>query len=201
MRKLLKSASYIFHPIWMPFAGSIFYFIVTPRFFPLPLIKAKLLAIAITTLFIPIVFFYLLKNLGKVQNVFLRDVKERIWPLFFYILLIGLNLYQILDIYNYPALYFYFVGIMLSVMTAFFLAWFRLKISLHMIGMGGIFTFILAMSIFYRINLMYTLAFIITALGWTASSRLAYKAHSYFELILGVFIGIIPQIIVLNYWL
>ena len=201
MRKLIKSASYIFHPIWMPLAGSIFYFIVTPRFFPLPLIEAKLLAITITTLFIPIVFFYLLKNLGKAQNFFLNDVKERIWPLFFYILLIGLNLYQILDIYNYPALYFYFVGIMLSVMTAFFMAWFKVKVSLHMIGMGGIFTFILALSIFYKINLIYTLAFLITALGWTASSRLAYKAHTNFELILGTFIGVLPQIIVLNYWL
>ncbi len=201
MRKLIKSASYIFHPIWMPLAGSIFYFIVTPRFFPLPLIEAKLLAITITTLFIPIVFFYLLKNLGKAKNFFLNDVKERIWPLFFYILLIGLNLYQILDIYNYPALYFYFVGIMLSVMTAFFMAWFKVKVSLHMIGMGGIFTFILALSIFYKINLIYTLAFLLTALGWTASSRLAYKAHTNFELILGTFIGVLPQIIVLNYWL
>jgi len=201
MLKLLKSASYIFHPIWMPFVGSVFYFIITPRFFPLPLIKAKLLAIAITTLFIPIVFFYLLKNLGKVENVFLSDVRERKWPLFFYILLIGLNLYQILDIYNYPALYFYFVGIMLSVMTGFFMAWFRVKVSLHMVGLGGIFTFILALSIFYRINLMYILAFLLVALGWTASSRLAYNAHTSLELILGTFIGVVPQIIVLKYWL
>lgn len=201
MRKLIKSASYIFHPIWMPFAGSLFYFIITPRFFPLPLIKAKLLAIAITTLFIPIVFYFLLKNLGKAKNVFLTDVKERKWPLFFYILLIGLNLYQILDIYNYPALYFYFVGIMFSVLTGFFLTWFKLKVSLHMMGMGGILTFILALSIFYRINLIYTLAFLIAAIGWTASSRLAYKAHTPFELILGTFIGVIPQIIVINYWL
>ncbi|SDR74728.1 hypothetical protein SAMN04487764_0521 [Gillisia sp. Hel1_33_143] len=201
MRKLLKSASYIFHPIWMPFIGSLFYFLITPRFFPLPLIQAKMLAIAITTLFIPIVFFFLLKNLGKAKNVFLSDVKERKWPLFFYILLIGLNLYQILDIYNYPALYYYFVGIMISVATGFILAWLNIKASLHMVGISGIFTFILALSIFYRINLLFTLAFLILAIGWTASSRLTYKAHTGLELIIGIFIGFVPQLIVLKYWL
>ncbi|HSI70707.1 MAG TPA: hypothetical protein VK941_10770 [Gillisia sp.] len=201
MRGILKSASYIFHPLWMPFAGSLLYFVITPRFFPLPLIKAKMLAIAITTLFIPIVFYFLLKNLGKAKSMFLGDVKERRWPLFFYNLLIGLNLYQILDPYNYPALYYFFAGILFSTMTAFLLSLVNLKISLHMIGLSGILMFLLALSIYYRINLIYSIAFVIAALGLTASSRLELKAHNWLELALGVFIGLLPQIIVLNFWL
>lgn len=201
MKFLIKSASYIFHPLWMPFAGSLFYFLVSPRFFPLPLIQAKLLAIAITTLFIPVVFYFLLKNLGKADTVFLKDVNQRRWPLFFYCLLIGLNLYQILDIYNYPALYYFFVGILFSILTAFILAWLKLKVSLHMLGLAGIFMFVVAMSIYYQLNLIYSIAFIITAIGLTATSRLHYKAHTWIELFLGFFIGILPQLIVLNFWL
>lgn len=201
MRWLVKSASYLFHPVWMPFLGSLIYFAVTPRFFPLPLIKAKLLAIAITTLFIPIVFYFLLKNLGKAQSMFLSDVKERRWPLFFFNLLICLNLYQILDAYNFPALYYFFVGILFSSITGFLLALLKLKISLHMVGLSGIFMFVLALSIFYRINLIYTVAFIIVAIGLTATSRMELKAHTWLELILGFFIGLLPQIIVLNFWL
>ena len=201
MKFLIKSASYIFHPLWMPFAGSLFYFLVTPRFFPLPLIQAKLLAIAITTLFIPVVFYFLLKNLGKAESVFLKDVNQRRWPLFFYSLLIGLNLYQILNIYNYPALYYFFVGILFSILTAFILAWFKLKISLHMLGLSGILMFVLALSIYYRLNLIYSIAFLIAALGLTATSRLHYKAHTWLELFLGFFVGFLPQLIVLNYWL
>lgn len=201
MQAILRSASYIFHPIWMPFAGSLFYFLITPRFFPLPLIKAKMLAIAITTLFIPIVFYFLLKNLGKAQSMFLGNVKERRWPLFFYNLLIGLNLYQILDPYNYPALYYFFVGILFSTLTAFLLSLVNLKISLHMIGLSGILMFLMALSIYYRINLIYSIAFVIAALGLTASSRLELKAHNWLELLLGTFIGFLPQIIVLNFWL
>lgn len=201
MRGVIRSASYIFHPLWMPFAGSLFYFLITPRFFPLPLIKAKMLAIAITTLFIPVVFYFLLKNLGKAQSMFLGDVKERRWPLFFYNLLIGLNLYQILDPFNYPALYYFFVGILFSSLTAFLLSLVNFKISLHMIGLSGILMFMLALSIYYRINLIYSIAFVIAAIGLTASSRLELKAHSGLELALGFVIGILPQIIVLNFWL
>ncbi|RKS55817.1 hypothetical protein BC962_0789 [Gillisia mitskevichiae] len=201
MKFLIKSASYIFHPLWMPFTGSLFYFLVTPRFFPLALIQAKLLAIAITTLFIPVVFYFLLKNLGKAESVFLKDVNQRRWPLFFYSLLIGLNLYQILNIYNYPSLYYFFVGILFSILTAFILALLRVKISLHMLGLSGIFIFVLSLSIYYRLNLIYVIAFLIAAMGLTATSRLHYKAHTWIELFLGFFIGLLPQLIVLNYWL
>lgn len=201
MRALIKSASYIFHPVWMPLLGSLLYFLITPRYFPLPLIKAKILAITITTLFIPVVFYFLLKNLGKATNMFLNDVKERRWPLFFFCLLISLNLYQILDVYNYPALYYFFVGILFSALTGFLLALLRLKISLHMVGLSGILMFVIALSIFYRINLIYTISFLIVALGWTATSRLQLKAHNWLELVLGFLVGILPQIIVLNFWL
>lgn len=200
MSALIRSASYIFHPVWMPFLGSLFYFFITPRFFPMPLIKAKLLAIAITTLFIPIVFYFLLKNLGKAESWFLKDVKERRWPLFFFVLLMGLNLYQILDAFNYPALYYFFVGILFSALTSFFLALAKVKISLHMVGLSGLFMFVLAISIYYRLNLIYSIAFLIAALGLTATSRLHYKAHTWLEVILGVFTGLLPQIIVLKFW-
>lgn len=201
MRAVIKSASYVFHPLWMPFAGSLFYFLVTPRFFPFPLIQAKLLAIAITTLFIPVVFYFLLKNLGMAHSVFLRDVKERRWPLFFYTLLLGLNLYQILNVFNYPALYYFFVGIILSVIIAFIMSCFKVKISLHMMGLAGLCMFVIAISMHYRLNLIYSIAFLVMGLGLTATSRLHYKAHTRSELILGFLTGLIPQILVLNVWL
>lgn len=201
MQFLIKSASYIFHPLWMPFAGTFIYFAVSPRFFPMPLIKAKLLAIAITTLFIPIVFYFLLKNLGKASSPFLNDVRERQWPLFFYILLLGLNLYQILNPYNFPALYFFFVGIMFSTLTSYILSLFKIKISLHMVGLSGLIIFILALSLYFRLNLIYTIAFAFASLGLTATSRLYLKAHTGVELSLGLLTGLLPQLIVLNYWL
>ena len=46
MKVLLKSASYLFHPLWMPFAGTLIYFLVSPRFIPEEVVKAKILAVS-----------------------------------------------------------------------------------------------------------------------------------------------------------
>lgn len=201
MRFLLKSASFIFHPLWLPLAGSILYFIFTPRFFPQGVVQGKLLAIAILTIFIPVVFYFLLKNLGKAQSVFLIEVKERKWPLIFYTILISMVLNQILNAYNYAALYYYFTGILLATVIAFIMVLFKLKISLHMMGLGGLLVFLIGISLHFKIDLTYTISFLILALGLTASSRIFYKAHSTNELILGLSCGIFTQVLVLNLWL
>ncbi|MCM4155424.1 hypothetical protein [Gramella sp. AN32] len=201
MKQVLKLASYLFHPVWMPFLGSLLYFLLIPRYFPEDIVKAKLLAIAIITIFIPIVFYFLLKNLGKASNVFLRNVAERRWPLFFFSLLCFMVLYQILNVYNYPALYFYFVGILASTLIAYILTFLKLKISLHMMGIGGLLMFFVAFCIYFHLYFIYTICFLIIATGLTASSRLYYKAHTPWELFLGLVIGIAPQIIVLKFWL
>jgi hypothetical protein len=201
MRFLLKSASFIFHPLWLPLAGSFLYFALTPRFFPDGVAQAKLLAIAILTIFIPVVFYFLLKNLGKAQSIFLEDVKERKWPLLFYAILITMVLNQILNAYNYAALYYFFVGILFATLLAFVLVIFRLKASLHMMGMGGLLIFLIGISLNFKIDLSYTISFFILALGFTASSRIYYKAHTLNELLLGLVCGIIPQALVLYFWL
>lgn len=201
MRFLLKSASFIFHPLWLPLAGSFLYFIFTPRFFPEGVVQAKLLAIAILTIFIPIVFYFLLKNLGKAKSVFLVDVKERKWPLIFYAILITMVLNQILNAYNYAALYYYFTGILFATILAFVLVVFKLKASLHMMGLGGLLVFLIGISLNFKIDLTYTISFLILALGLTASSRIYYKAHTINELVLGLACGMITQVLVLHLWL
>ena len=201
MNFLLKSASFIFHPIWMPLGGSLFYFLITPRFFPSGVIQAKLLAIAILTIFIPIVFYFLLRNLGKVDSIFLRDARERKWPLFFFILLILMVLRQILNVYNYPALYYYFTGILASGVIAYLFSVFRIKISLHMMGLAGLTIFLVGLSIHYHLNLLYSILFFVLATGLTGSSRLFYKAHTPPELLLGFLAGFLPQLILWKFWL
>lgn len=201
MNFLFKIASYLFHPLWMPFAGSLLYFIISPRFFPNTVVQAKLTAIAIMTLFIPVVFYFMLKTLGKASSYFLEDVKERKWPLLLYIALNLIILKFVLNVYDYQALYYYFFAILISTLAALILALLKLKISLHMMGLAGITMFIIALSVFFSLNLIYTISFFVAIIGLTASSRLHYKAHSYIEIILGFLIGLIPQIMVLNYWL
>lgn len=201
MNFLLKAASYVFHPVWMPFAGTLIYFLVSPRFFPEPVIQAKLMAIAIMTLFIPIVFYFLLKTLGMVETHLMRDVRERKWPLLFYAALNLVTLRYVLDSFDYPELYYFFVAILMSTLMALVLVWVRVKVSLHMMGLAGLLMFLIALNIGYSLDLIYTISFFVAVTGLTASSRLHLKAHSSLELALGFLLGLLPQILVLPRWL
>lgn len=201
MKIVLRLASYIFHPLWMPFFASVLYFAITPRFFPPEVVKTKLVGIAIMVLFIPIIFYFLLRTLGIVKSYFLEEVKERKWPLLFYIFLLFVILRFVLDVYDYPELFFYFLGILISIILALLLVFFRIKISLHMLGLGAVIMFIISLALHFKMDLTFTLGFFLAVTGLTASSRLDYKAHSYSELIFGFLVGFLPQVLALQFWL
>ncbi|MDQ7916350.1 hypothetical protein RBU60_02090 [Mesonia sp. MT50] len=199
MRVFIKSASYFLHPILMPLLGSLLYFVLTPRFSPDPIAKAKILAISILTIFIPIVFFFLLKNLKIIQSVHLRSVQERKIPLlFFCIILLTVNNF-ILKSYEQTELYFFFTCILYSNMLALILAYFKVKASLHMMGIMGVLAFITMLSFLYQTNMIYLISLLIFLMGWIATSRLQLKAHTGKELVWGASIGIIPYLSLLWY--
>ncbi|UZH54076.1 hypothetical protein JRG66_08670 [Salinimicrobium tongyeongense] len=201
MKLLLRSASFLFHPVWMPFAGTLIYFLVTPRFFPLEVIKAKLLAVAIITIFIPIVYVYMLRTLGKVKDHYLNELRERKWPLLLYAGLDFVVLKYVINTFDYPALYYFFAGVMASSVMALFLLFAKIKASLHMIGLGGLIGFLVLLSIHFHLNLVYSISFLVAITGLTATSRLFYGAHSYSELFTGLILGILPQAIAAIVWL
>ena len=201
MKVLLKSASYLFHPLWMPFAGTLIYFLVSPRFFPEEVIEAKILAVAIMTIFIPVVYFFMLKTLGKVTDHYMREIRERKWPLLFYAGLDFVVLKYVLNVFDYPELYYFFYAVMVSVLLNLILLFLKLKASLHMTGLGGLLLFLIFLSIHFNLNLIYTISFLVAITGLTASSRLYYKAHTMNELAIGLLVGFIPQVAFAFFWL
>jgi len=201
MNVLLRSISYIFHPLLMPIAGSLIYFITAPRFIPENIIQAKIFGLIVVTVLIPIVLYFFLKTTGFVTSMHLEDVKQRKIPLLLQSLLLLLVIKMIIDVYNYPELYFFFLGILLSSLSAIFIVLFSIKASLHMIGSGAVTMFTIALSIHFEINLILLIGAMIIINGLVATSRLHYRAHSNLELILGFLIGIIPQLTLLNFWL
>ncbi|MBT8309691.1 MAG: hypothetical protein EX254_01160 [Flavobacteriaceae bacterium] len=201
MHNILRSISYIFHPLLMPLLGVIFYFSKTPRYLPLPIIKAKLISIFILTIVLPVLLFYLLKSLKKVGSIYLVSTKERIIPLVLNSIIIILVLQRILPQNEIIELYYFFVGILLSTIACLILAILKFKASIHMIAVGGIFMFFIALSIHFSININGTIAMLFILTGAIATSRLYLKAHDNIELVIGFFIGLVPQLTMLNYWL
>lgn len=199
--RILKSISFIFHPLLMPLLGVSFYFAKSPRFIPLEIIRAKLISLFILTVVLPILLYFLLKTLGKVKSIYLKSTKERIIPLVLNSVVILLVLQRIVTPSQVIELYFFFVGILISTLACLILAVFKFKASIHMIAVSGVFMFFIALSIHFNININSTLALMCIITGAVATSRLHLNAHTYKELIIGCFIGLFPQLILVNYWL
>lgn len=200
MRSFIKLGSYLFHPIWMPLLGAILYFLITPKFFAPSLIRVKLLGLVILTIFLPLLFLLILKNMRIVKSFQLKDIKERRLPLLFFCVMTTLVLNYVLHRFHFVELYYFFAGVLFSSLTSFILSLFKIKVSIHLIGITGLSTFIIILSVFYERNLIFLIAFLVFSIGWTASSRLQEKAHLPLELLLGFFIGFFPQFILVQYW-
>lgn len=199
--RILKSISFIFHPLLMPLLGVIFYFSKSPRYIPKEIIQAKLISLFILTVILPVLLYFLLKTLGKVQSIYLNSTRERVFPLILNCVVILLVLQRILTPNQIIELYYFFVGILISNLACLILALLKFKASIHMIAVSGLFMFFIALSIHFNININGTLALMSIIVGAVATSRLHLNAHTYKELIFGFFIGVFPQLILVNYWL
>ena len=201
MDKLLKSISYIFHPLLMPIIGVAFYYYISPRFIAEQILHAKLISLLILTIILPILMFFLLRTLGKAQTIHLKTTRERIYPLALNCFITILVIKRVITATQSLELYYFFIGILISNMACLTLAIFKFKASIHMIGVSGLFMFFIAIGVQFGINITGTLAFMALAMGAVATSRLHLNAHTSRELIFGFFVGLIPQLLLINFWM
>lgn len=141
----------------------------------------------------------LLKTLKKVKSFTEATIEERKIPIFIQLLLMFCLLkFTVLEV-HFPELYKFYQAGFLSVFLVFLSVFFRFKASLHMIGITSLFVFAAIFTNYMEIDAVNTLAYLIMCMGFVASSRLYMKAHTPIELIVGMFIGALPQLLVWVY--
>ena len=78
LTSLLKSVSYILHPLLMPWMGAVYFFTVTPvQYHPIK-ISFWLLSIILWSVVVPLILYFILKKIKLVQSIDLKSSKERI---------------------------------------------------------------------------------------------------------------------------
>ena len=169
MNYFLRSASYIFHPLLMPLIGARLYFVLTPRFIEPQIIKAKMYAIIIITILIPLISFFLLKNLDLVKSINLKKVQERKFPLMVQTLLVLVVIKMVFSSYQTPEMYYFFVGILFTTISALVLVILNFKVSLHQMGVAGVTMFLIVLSIHFNKNYLLEIGVFFLINGWVAS--------------------------------
>lgn len=155
----------------------------------------------VITVFIPLAVFYLLVNSNKIDSIMVTDVSQRKIPLFVQILLFSTLLYWSFREDYIIELHFFFIGSIISTAVALFLVFYKRKVSLHMLGMASLTVFCISCFIHFGIKNVYFVSGLILCNGLVASSRFEMKAHTATELTLGYLIGMIPQLLLLFFWL
>ncbi len=201
MKKILPLFSYAFHPIFIPILGTLFYLKFSENYFAKDHFLLLLLQIVIITFLLPLSFFYLLKNIGKVDTIMLSDISQRKIPLLLQLLLTIVLLQKSVTIDRFFELYFFFLSGLISILIAFLLLFFKFKASIHMIGISTLTFFTIGVSLENSLNINYLIALLFLITGAIGSSRLQLKAHTMSELILGYCIGMLPQIGLWWLWL
>lgn len=160
-----------------------------------------LFQILVITFIVPILFFMLLRSTGHVKSMMLPETSQRLIPLvlqcFLYILLVKRSII----ILRYPELHFFFLGALFTTIAALVLSLFKIKASLHVAAISGFMVFAAGLNIHLQMHNPYWAAFLILITGIVASSRLEMEAHTPKELLIGLFIGIFPQLLFLYLWL
>lgn len=201
MKKTLPFFSYLFHPIFIPVFATLFYFLFNESYFNDQQKLLIVLQIVIVTIFIPISFFFLLRSLGKIDDIMVSELSQRKIPLMIQAVLIVTIIQKSITLETIPELYFFFLGGLASTIAALIFLLCKIKVSLHMIGISTLTAFVIGLSFHTQTNIIYTIAFLIFMNGIVASSRLAMKAHTHQELALGFLSGVLPQVVLWYFWL
>ena len=201
LKRILPLFSYVLHPIFISMYATLFYLFYKEDVFTIQEKYYVLFQILIITTIVPILFFLLLRSTGNVKSVMVHETSQRIIPLVLQCFLFILLVKRTIVINRYPELHFFFLGGLFSTIIALIYSLFKVKASLHMMAISGFTVFVIGLNMHLQLHNPYWPALLVLLTGIVASSRLEMNAHTYKELLIGLIIGIIPQVLFLYLWL
>ena len=201
LKRILPVFSYIFHPIFISIIATFLYFLFTQSDFKATEIIFIFIQTTILTVLIPIAFYFILRSTGKIDSIMIASINQRKIPLLLQCLIMILLLQKSITIERYSELHFFFLGALLSSLTALVLLFFNIKTSLHLLAISSLTVFVFGLNIHHQANALYLVIFLVIMNGFVASSRLEMKAHTPKELLIGLLLGSISQFLLLFLWL
>ena len=189
--------SYVLHPLFIP----TYFFLFLMQVLPFEFVgisewqlNMRLFSVAWLTAFFPAFAVFLLWRLKLSDSIFLRTQKERIIPYVITMFFYWWMYYLSRNFTDQPiALKFFYLGIFVASAIGMTVNNF-MKVSLHAMGIAGLTTAVILVSVFYPVNnaLWVLLAILLTAL--VISARLVVSDHTKKELVVGLFIGVFTQV-------
>ena len=192
-----KILSFVFHPVLMPTYAILLLLYFSKVFSQFMPIEQKTHLINLTlifTLLLPLLGVFLLKKLKIVSSIYMENQKERKWPL-----LIAISSYYLLFrmfevLYIHPIIIKLVLGAMLILFLAVIISNFW-KISLHMLGIGGVFGAFLAFQYLFG-GKLFLIILLLLCSGLVAYARINENAHTLKQVYLGFLVGACAEFLI-----
>jgi hypothetical protein len=189
--RISKIVTILFHPLFVPFYMLLMLLNVNLFFAMLIPVKIKFLLAAlvfITTILLPLLIVFLLYRLKLVKSFQLQSREERIYPLlavaiFYYLTYYLLKSFPISFIFSY-----YMLGSTFLTILAMIISFYR-KISLHMIGIGGMLGLLMGLSLNLKLDLTWFVVAAIILGGMLGFARIQSNSHKPSEIYSGFLVG------------
>lgn len=201
MRFVSRAISYLFHPLFAPIAGGLAYFSITPKYSTLADFGGNMLPIFILTVLIPLIAFFILRNMGLAHSLIAPKGKERQYALILGIALLLLILLKVIPSHYIPELYYYFVGLLGAAMACLLMSLLKFKASIQVAAVGSVLMYLVLLSIHFEKNITLGIGAMVLCSGLVATAKLQLKQHNAMEVLLGFVVGIICQLLTVKYWI
>jgi len=192
--KLSQSISVLIHPIFMPLASLKLILYLSPFSFLLisPYINFVMNMVILTTIVLPVFIILLLKLNDRVNSFEMKNLQERPLPLLF----IGVSMltgyviiYPIISIFDIIKTSFFCAIVIVFLSSLVSRYW---KISLHMLGVGGLTGIVLGVHFLIDSSIS-ILIFLLILSGVLGSARLYLRAHNNLQIYAGFLLGCVVE--------
>ena len=200
--RIAKIISYLFHPLLMPTYGFLIIFFTNNYISTFTSAPIKLVIISITFIFtfvLPTVNALILLKMGRIKNLEMETLNERIIP-YTSTVLYYFALFYLFYNAEFPNIFkILILGAAISILLTIFIS-FKWKISAHTIGIGGIAG--AALGIVYRLNLdmRSVLMLVVLFAGVVGYARLKLNAHTPAQVYFGFALGFLVELLLMIYY-
>ncbi len=189
-KKIATIISTLLHPMLMPTIGLLVIFNTNSHLTYIPFEYRRLITIVVflSTCVLPLSIIPVFIQLGVIKSVYMVNRKERILPLFMTAVFFILGYYFLKRLMLPSFISLFFLGTLLSVLLSMGISFFW-KISIHMVGIGGLLAALFVLTVKYGVNVNMWLVFVMSVAGVLGSMRLYLGQHTKYQVYAGFLLG------------
>ena len=195
-QKIAKVISVALHPLLLPTYTFVILFSLNYYFSIIIPYQVKYLIVGIifiTTFLIPVSFVLIMLRRKMIGSLRMESRDERLSPLVVSAIFVFLSWYMISQL-NISQMYpLFLLGSGIAIIAAILIN-FKEKISLHMVGIGGMLGTFIGVSLRFNADMIYIITIIVLVSGLVGFARLALNTHTQSEVYKGFFTGLLIMI-------